>query len=62
MAAPLFVLFHRRPICRLHFNNLNNKRIGFIDESRNEQMEFIERVDDIYKFKQQLIEAAKRYA
>lgn len=53
---------NRRPICRLHFNNLNNKRIGFIDESRNEQMEFIERVDDIYKFKQQLIEAAKRYA
>lgn len=52
---------NRRPICRLHFNNPNNKRIGFVDENRNELMENIERVDDIYRFKQQLIEAAKRY-
>ena len=52
---------NRRPICRLHFNNTNNKRIGFIDDDRNEQMETIEKVDDIYKFKTQLIEAAKRY-
>jgi len=52
---------NRRPICRLHFNNTNNKRIGFVDENRNEQMESISKVDDIYKFKQQLIEAAKRY-
>lgn len=52
---------NRRPICRLHFNNPSNKRIGFVDESRNEQMEPIEKLDDIYKFKKQLIEAAKRY-
>ena len=52
---------NRRPICRLHFNNPNNKRIGFVDENRNELMESIERLDDIYRFKQQLIEAAKRY-
>ena len=52
---------NRRPICRLHFNNLNNKRIGFVDENRSEQMEPIERLDDIYNFKKQLIEAAKRY-
>ena len=52
---------NRRPICRLHFNNTNNKRIGFIDENRNEQMESIEKIDDIYNFKKQLIEAAKRY-
>ena len=52
---------NRKPICRLHFNNTNNKRIGFIDENRNEQMESIEKIDDIYNFKKQLIEAAKRY-
>lgn len=52
---------NRRPICRLHFNNTNNKRIGFIDENKNEQMEPLEKLDDIYKFKKQLIEAAKRY-
>ena len=52
---------NRRPICRLHFNNTSNKRIGFVDENRNEQMESIEKLDDIYNFKKQLIEAAKRY-
>ena len=52
---------NRKPICRLHFNNTNNKRIGFIDENRNEQMETLDKLDDIYKFKKQLIEAAKRY-
>ncbi len=52
---------NRRPICRLHFNNPSNKRIGFVDENRNEQMETLDKLDDIYKFKKQLIEAAKRY-
>ena len=52
---------NRRPICRLHFNNPNNKRIGFVDENRNEQMESIDKVEDIYNFKKQLLEAAKRY-
>ena len=52
---------NRRPICRLHFNNTNNKRIGFVDENRNEVMESIDKIDDIYNFKKQLIEAAKRY-
>lgn len=52
---------NRKPICRLHFNNTANKRIGFIDENRNEQVEFLEKLDDLYKFKKQLIEAAKRY-
>jgi len=52
---------NRKPICRLHFNNTNNKRIGFVDENRNEQMECIDKLDDIYNYKKQLIEAAKRY-
>lgn len=52
---------NRKPICRLHFNNLNNKRIGFVDENRNEQMKTIEKLDDIYNYKKQLIEAAQRY-
>ena len=52
---------NRKPVCRLHFNNTNNKRIGFVDENRNEQMESISKLDDIYNFKKQLIEAAKRY-
>lgn len=53
---------NRKPICRLHFNNTNNKRIGFVDENRNELMESIDKLDDIYKFKKQLTEAAKRFA
>ena len=53
---------NRKPICRLHFNNSNNKRIGFVDENRNELMEPIEKLDDIYKFKKQLTDAAKRFA
>ena len=53
---------NRRPICRLHFNNASNKRIGFVDENRNEQMEPIEKLGDIYNFKKQLLEAARRYA
>lgn len=52
---------NRKPICRLHFNNTNNKRIGFVDEDRNEQIEAIDKLDDIYNFKKQLLEAAKRY-
>ena len=52
---------NRKPICRLHFNNPNNKRIGFVDENKNVQLESIEKLDDIYNFKKQLIEAAKRY-
>lgn len=52
---------NRKPICRLHFNNSNNKRIGFVDEDRNEQMESINKLDDIYNYKKQLIDAAKRY-
>lgn len=52
---------NRKPICRLHFNNTNNKRIGFIDENKNEQLESIGKLDDIYSFKKQLIESAKRY-
>lgn len=52
---------NRKPICRLHFNNTNNKRIGFVDENRNEQLECIDKLDDIYNYKKQLIEAAKRY-
>ena len=47
---------NRKPICRLHFNNPSNKRIGFVDEDRNEQMETIEKLDDIYNFKKKLIE------
>lgn len=52
---------NRKPICRLRFNNTNNKRIGFIDENKNEQLETIDKIDDIYNFKKELIEAAKRY-
>ena len=51
---------NRRPICRLHFNTAN-KRIGFINENRCEQVESIEKIEDIYNYKKQLIEAAKRY-
>ncbi len=52
---------NRRPICRLRFNNTSNKRIGFIDENKNEQLASIDKVDDIYNFKKELIEAAKKY-
>lgn len=52
---------NRRPICRLRFNNLSHKRIVFIDENKNEIVYDIETLDDIFNYREQLVEAAKKY-
>ena len=45
---------NRKPICRLRFNNLQNLRISFFNEKKEEVQESIESVDDIFNFSDQL--------
>ena len=43
---------NRKPICRLHFNNSNNKKIGLFDHGAGDKQEekvLIESIDEIYK-------------
>ena len=47
--AILFDDNNRRPIVRLYFNNLKNKKIGFFDADGEMQMVAIDEVSDIYK-------------
>ena len=41
---------NRKPICRLHFNNPDNKQISLFDENKKERRITIDRLDDIYKY------------
>ncbi|OGI02596.1 MAG: hypothetical protein A2104_10445 [Candidatus Melainabacteria bacterium GWF2_32_7] len=50
---------NRKTICRLHFNT-NQKYIGFIGNDKKELKNPIECLDDIYKYKEQLIEIAQK--
>lgn len=52
---------NRRPICRLYFNNTAHKRISFIDDNKNEIKFDIETLDDIFNYREQLENAAKKY-
>ena len=44
---------NRRPICRLRFNH-SQKYIGLFDEGRVESKQVLEKLDDIYKYAEQL--------
>lgn len=65
-AISYFAIFaddnNRRPICRLHFNNSQNKKIEFTDESGKCTRFKIDKLDDIYQYSEMLIQAASRYA
>jgi hypothetical protein len=52
---------NRRPICRLKFNSATHKRISFIDENRQETSFDIETLDDIFNYRDNILEAAKKY-
>lgn len=52
---------NRKPLCRLHFNR-SQWYLGLFDAEKNEQKHPIARVDDIYRFSDELTDAAKRYA
>lgn len=51
---------NRKPLCRLHLNRAQ-WYLGLFDGEKNEQRHPISRVDDIYRFSDELIDAAKRY-
>jgi hypothetical protein len=51
---------NRKPLCRLHFNRAQ-WYIGLFDAEKNEQRHPVSRVDDIYRFSDELIDAARRY-
>ena len=52
---------NRKPICRLRFN-ASQKYIGLLDADKNETRHAVETLDDLYKFADQIREAAERYA
>ena len=56
----LFDNNNRKPICRMYLDS-SQKRIGVFDENKNETKHDIESVDDIYQYKNQLIEVASFY-
>lgn len=51
---------NRKPICRLHLNSAN-KYIGIFDENKKEERHFINSIDDIYKFEDQLLKTITYY-
>ncbi len=51
---------NRKPICRLHFNT-GQKYIGLIGKDKKEVKQPIEELTDIYKYTEQLLEAACCY-
>jgi predicted type IV restriction endonuclease len=44
---------NRRPICRLHFNNVNNYRLELFDREKQEKIDILS-VNDIYKYADRL--------
>lgn len=51
---------NRKPICRLHFNR-QQLYVGLLDEAKVERREPIEAVEDLYRFAEDIREAARRY-
>lgn len=51
---------NRKPICRINLDK-KNKQIFIPDESKKFERFYIESLNDLYKYKSQLIQAAKNY-
>ena len=51
---------NRKPICRLYFNS-SKKQIGLFDEQKKETKYEISKLDDIYKFSDQLLKIVDYY-
>lgn len=56
----LFQDNNRKPICRINFDT-KQKQLMIPNENKNFKRHYIEYVDDIYKFKDALIEVMQRY-
>ncbi len=52
---------NRKPVCRLYFNNLENKRIALLDEDKKETRYSLESLDDIYEYADELKESVERF-
>lgn len=53
---------NRKPICRFHFHNPDNLRIGLLDEEKNVTLHHLNGLPEIYQYSDALLEAASRYA
>ncbi len=51
---------NRKPICRLYLNGVR-KYIGLFDQNKTEKKESLSTLDDIYKFKEQLLGVVNSY-
>lgn len=51
---------NRKPICRLHFNR-QQLYLGLLDDAKIERREPIDNVEDLYRFAEEIREAARRY-
>ena len=52
---------NRKPICRLRFNNLQNLRVGIFNDKKEEILQSIETVDDIFNLANQIKATALAY-
>lgn len=52
---------NRKPICRLRFNNPKNLRIGIFNDKKEEVIEPIQSVDDLFNFGNQLASTITAY-
>ncbi len=52
---------NRKCVCRLYLDSFKNKRIVFLDDDKNEHVNKISTVDDIYNFEQELVAAASKF-
>lgn len=53
---------NRKPLCRLRFNAASVKYVGLFDADKRETKHEIEKPVDLYKFSEQIREAARRFA
>jgi hypothetical protein len=52
---------NRKPLCRLRFNNSKNLRIGLFNDKKEELIENIQTVDDLFNFSEQLAATISAY-
>lgn len=52
---------NRKCVCRLYLDSVKNKRIVFLGDDKNEHVNKISTVDDIYNFEQELVAAASKF-
>ena len=52
---------NRKPIVRLHFNNLDNLRIGILDEDKKETRHSLETLEQLYDHAEAIRSTIKRY-